>query len=247
MAIKRRMNGEERKQAIKEAARREFSMKGYYGASMRDIARAAQISESLIYQHFTNKEELYKEAYFYLDDQVDALCEFLGSLEPSTETLVKIIYSLSLMILTEVPGHSDDQKIFERLLTYSLLENADFAQATFHKYETDLLPIWNACYEKAYEAGDLHEQLVFPGNKLWFTHHLAMAIRILHMAGVKLFNYAGDESSLIDSMVTYVLRGTGLTDEAVKKYAHSEALNNLLNEIFGPKEPTEKNIRFLRY
>ena len=234
MPKRRRMSGEDRRQAISLAARREFSMKGYYGTSMRDVARAAKVSEALIYQHFPSKIELYKEIYFYLDNQVDALCDYLRAFEPSTETLVKIVYSLSLMILSEVPGQGEDQKMFERLLTYSLLENPDFAKAVFSKYEKELSPIWISCVDSAWQSGDMHRQLVFPMNKMWFAHHLAMATNILHMTGEKLFNYSGTLDSLIESMVVFVLRGIGLTDVAVQQYAHSKVLKNLVDEIFKP-------------
>ena len=45
-------------QILTEAARI-FARKGYEGASMRDIAEACDISKSLLYHHFKNKEEMY--------------------------------------------------------------------------------------------------------------------------------------------------------------------------------------------
>ncbi len=234
MAIKRKMTGEERKQAISVAARSVFSLKGYYGTSMRDIARAAHISEALIYQHFPSKESLYQEIYFYLDPQIDALCNYLSQFQPSTETLVKIVYSLSMMILSEIPGQNDEQKKFERLLVYSLLENSDFARTVFGKYEMKLSPMWLECIEQASHAGDMFESTVKAKRKMWFAHHLAMAINILHMSGQKLFEYDGTLDDLAESMVIFILRGIGLTDEAVRKYAHSVALKNVVSEIFEP-------------
>lgn len=234
MATRKRMTGEERKEAISLAARKEFSMKGFYGTSMRDIARATKVSEALIYQHFPSKQALYDEIYFYIDPRIDSLCKYLNGFEPSTETLVKIVYSLSMMILSEIPGQGEEQKIFERLLVYSLLENPEFAKTVFKKYDKELSPIWIACIDSACQAGDIHTQLVFPGQKMWFAHHLAMSINILHMAGEKLFSYSGNIDELTESMVIFILRGIGLTDVAVQKYAHSEILKNVVNKIFKP-------------
>lgn len=221
---------------ISLASRKEFSSKGYHGTSMRDIAKAAGVSEALIYQHFPSKMDLYKEIYFYLDPQVDALCDYLKSFPPSTETLVKIVYSLSMMIMSEVPGQGENQKMFERLLIYSLLENPDFAKSVFKKYETNLSPLWTECIESAWESGEMYKQLVYPVHKMWFVHHLSMAINLLHTSGEKLFNYEGSLDDLINYMVVFVLRGIGLTDEAVQKYAQNDHLRKLLSEIFHPEE-----------
>lgn len=228
------MNGEDRKLSISMCACREFAKKGFSGTTMRDIAKAANVSEALIYQHFPSKANLYEDIFFYIGPQIDALCEYLKQYEPSTETLVKIVYSLSLMILTEMPGRSEDQKVFERLLVYSLLENPGFAKRVFKKYEEELGPIWNKSIEASYEAGDMYKPLVNPEKKMWFTHHLAMSINLLHIQEDKLFNYKGNLEELIESMVVFVLRGTGLSNEAVLKYAHSEILKKIAEKIFGP-------------
>jgi TetR/AcrR family transcriptional regulator, cholesterol catabolism regulator len=45
-------------QILTESAR-VFARKGYEGASMRDIAQACGISKSLLYHHFTSKDEIY--------------------------------------------------------------------------------------------------------------------------------------------------------------------------------------------
>lgn len=45
-------------QILSESARL-FALKGYDGTSMRDIAEACGISKSLLYHHFTDKDEIY--------------------------------------------------------------------------------------------------------------------------------------------------------------------------------------------
>src|SRR6478752_5913150 len=48
-----------RRRRIQEAARTVFSEKGYAGASIELIARAAQLSVGAIYLYFRSKEDLY--------------------------------------------------------------------------------------------------------------------------------------------------------------------------------------------
>lgn len=72
------VEGSERVVQILTEASRVFARKGYEGASMRDIAEACGISKSLLYHHFTSKEEIYsrvavgatKELYQFVVDHV---------------------------------------------------------------------------------------------------------------------------------------------------------------------------------
>lgn len=70
----------ERVNQILEAAARAFATKGYDGTSMRDIADACDISKSLLYHHFKDKDEIYtlvaqtatQELYSYVEGRVSA-------------------------------------------------------------------------------------------------------------------------------------------------------------------------------
>src|SRR5205823_13683872 len=54
----RRQQAEERREQILDVALRVFSENGFAGASIRDIAREAGITEGLIYHYFQSKDEL---------------------------------------------------------------------------------------------------------------------------------------------------------------------------------------------
>jgi len=64
-------------QILAEAGRL-FASKGYEGTSMRDIAVACDISKSLLYHHFSNKDEIYArvavgstlELYLFVRDRI---------------------------------------------------------------------------------------------------------------------------------------------------------------------------------
>src|SRR5918992_10076 len=49
----------DRREDIVQASLKLFAEKGFHGTSMRDIARAADITEGLIYHYFTNKRDLF--------------------------------------------------------------------------------------------------------------------------------------------------------------------------------------------
>jgi AcrR family transcriptional regulator len=61
-ATKTRQSAEERREAVVEAARREFALRGLEGTSTEDIARAAGISQPYLFRLFGTKKELYLAA-----------------------------------------------------------------------------------------------------------------------------------------------------------------------------------------
>ncbi|MBU1168678.1 MAG: TetR/AcrR family transcriptional regulator [Proteobacteria bacterium] len=239
---KKKMSGEDRKVGITMAARKMFAKKGFYGTSIREIAKAATVSEALIYQHFDSKTALYENAYFYIDPIIDALCEYFKHHEPSTETLVQIIYALSYIILSEIPGHQDEQKLFERLLVYSLLENTTFAKSVFMKYDKELTPLWVSSMATAKENGDMYEHLIDPIAKMWLSHHLAMAINFLQLSGETLFPYHGSKNDLIRGIVVFILRGIGLKDSVVRRHAQPDNLQEIGKLIFSPSSGLDFSI-----
>lgn len=226
------MSGEARKAEITMAARTAFAKKGFYGTSIRDIAKAANVSEALIYRHFPSKEALYKEIYFYIDSQIRTLGEYFRNQEPSTQTLVQIVYALTSMIMTEMPGHKQEQKLFERLLVYSLLENTSFAKSVFEQYENELMPVWKASMEVALNNKDIYEPIVDTEAKMWLSHHLVMAINFLNLSGESLFPYTKSLQELIEGMVVFILRGIGLKDSIIRDSIKKDCDESIVEAIF---------------
>src|SRR5262245_47201725 len=58
-ATRVRLTGEERRQAVLEAATRVFFASSYRGATTAEIAREAGITEPILYRHFGSKRDLY--------------------------------------------------------------------------------------------------------------------------------------------------------------------------------------------
>lgn len=83
------------KDAILESARQLFVDKGYAGTSMRDIAAASGVTQSLIHHHFGNKETLWREIkqrYFseYVDE-IDSMSELINASGDISELLSRVI------------------------------------------------------------------------------------------------------------------------------------------------------------
>ena len=66
--------GFERKNEVIDSALKEFSEKGYKGASLNNILRNAQISKGTFYYHFKSKEHLY---FFLIEILIEKKKEFM--------------------------------------------------------------------------------------------------------------------------------------------------------------------------
>src|SRR5260370_27592731 len=97
-----RLDSDERRQAIVEAAVPLFARKGFSGATTRELAEAAGVSEALLYRHFPSKQLLYSEILQQVGCQGDPALEKLASLPASSATLVCM---MRVMVRRFVAGH----------------------------------------------------------------------------------------------------------------------------------------------
>src|SRR3954468_22399580 len=104
-----KLTGEVRRAAIVKAVRRVFAEKGFDGTTTRELARAAGVSEALLFKHFPNKEALFTAIQEACCSEQDlALYERLHALEPSSSTLVLLTHFLVSRVVLG-PAAGDDR------------------------------------------------------------------------------------------------------------------------------------------
>jgi len=226
------MDGKERRHSILKAATSIFSVKGFHGTSVRKIAAAANVSEALLYKHFSSKEEIYLSLGEYIEIQLSTLTKNFKDSEPSGKMLVELAYCLVMMILTELPGRAGRQRSFERLLGYSLLENVNFIKRVFSNWDKELRPLWDKCIAAALKNSEINKNRLVKDN-MWFIHNLAMAINLLHLSGTnnKLFPYKDSYDKLVDGTIQFALNGLGLTEAAIAKYYKPNKLKKVFKKV----------------
>ena len=229
------MSADERKASIINAAKPLFAANGFNGTSMRQIAKAANVSGALLYKHFPSKEAMHKEILSYIGGISNSAGKAFKEMEPGTETLILLVFSLYQAILFEVPGQAEKQKMHERLLFYSLLEDASYAKMAFDRISKHYLGIAQASYDTAVQDGDVVETNSDHSNLFWFVHHLAMALNLCHLSSAPAFLYETSKEKLIDDAILFALRGMGLTDNAVRKYYKPNKLKIFVKGLFASK------------
>jgi len=79
------------KQSILKAARELFVQHGFAGASMGDVSKLAKVNHSLIFHHFTNKEQLWLAVKQDIVKEADKQNKVLPSINLSFQSFLKAL------------------------------------------------------------------------------------------------------------------------------------------------------------
>ena len=142
------------KSDLLKTARQEFALRGYEGVSMTGLAKAAGISDALLYYHFKNKETLWKEAV------TDSTRQLATQIE-EVQKLFKDLKGISVL------------KVLTRQFTYFTANNVEFTKIVFQEMinrserakwlvESLMMPIHNAVVTILEEAQRNGEIKKFP-------------------------------------------------------------------------------------
>ena len=197
-----------------------FARKGFAGATTKEIAELAGVSEALLYRHFPTKVALY-EAIQQLGCQVDPALDELSALVPSTATLVSMVQSMFQHI---VFGAFDDPviaKIRQRLMLHSLLEDGEYARVLLSRVCERCLPVFSASLKAASDSGDLSRDHLEAKNAFWFAAHVACQIAHGRLPDSTVIPYSGSIEKVTAEAVRFCLKGIGLTDGAIERFLPS--------------------------
>ncbi len=130
-----RMKGDKRREQILQTAVNLFSQRGFKGTTTKEIARAAGVSEAMVFRHFATKDELYGAI---LDNKgcADGVRRFPWEANEKLQEAIKrkddfaVFYNIAFDALNK---HQADVG-FMRLLFYSALEEHVLAERFFHDF-----------------------------------------------------------------------------------------------------------------
>jgi len=175
---------------------------------------------------------MYKEISGYAGNLTTISAEELDRLDPGAETLATIAYLSVRLILFEVPGLEKDQYWHERLLFRSLIGDTTFAKAHFKNIRDIIEDRFSACITQAIRAGDIKDTKIQSINLMWFSHHLAMALNLCHLSGDPAFEYEGSKEELAFQTASFILRGIGMTDDAMSRYVKPDSLEGFFKRLY---------------
>jgi TetR/AcrR family transcriptional regulator len=144
----------ESRQRLFAAAAAEFAARGYAGANMDRIARAARLNKAMIYYHFKSKAALYREI---LRDMFDAVRTSVGEVARSDATPEDKIrgYVEAIASAAEARPH------FPPIWLRELAEGGEHVDAATLRYVGDVLAALGGIIAEGRRAGRFH-----PANPL---------------------------------------------------------------------------------
>ena len=212
-----RLSADQRKQAIVDAVRDVFAEKGFDGTTTRELAKAAGVSEALLYKHFPSKESLYA-AMLDACAKGPAFAQFkrILALEPSTSTLVLMVYFTISHYVLQRPG-DPHKAALNCLLVRSLLEDGALVRLTHKKFASAWVAKFEACVKEAVKTGDIGETRLRRDLRVWFVHHIAFSLMLHLHPKVPAIDYNVSKDALVEQATWFALRGVGLGEEAIKR------------------------------
>jgi AcrR family transcriptional regulator len=224
-----RLSSDERRAAIVKAVRKVFADKGFDGTTTRDLARAAGVSEALLFKHFPNKEAIFDSMqHSCFTGQFDGKLEQVMQMEPSSSTLVLMVHYLISYIIHGSVSRNDEVSIYNRLMLRSLVENGEFARLMLGRPASTWIPKCEDCLKAAMTAGDTVGVVDYPRVVGWFAYQLAAMIRTHLMPETPAIDYQVPRDVLVEQAVGFMLRGMGLKDEVIKRHYDPKAFSDSL-------------------
>ena len=222
-----RLSAEARKEAIVEAVQDVFAEKGFDGTTTRELAKAAGVSEALLYKHFPSKESLYAAM---LDacakGPTFAEASRILELKSSTSTLVIMVH---FMISHYVLGRAGDshRAALNALLVRSLLGDGEFVRLMHKKLAAAWLKKFEACLNAAAKAREMNDVPIRRDLCVWFVQHVAFSLMLHLQPKVAAVDYKVSKEELVSQATWFALLGVGLKEEAARRYYSPKALQLL--------------------
>lgn len=230
--VRTRMPSVDRKREILLSSLRVFARLGFEGATTKELAKAAGVSEALLYRHFPTKEALYQDLASLLGSSKEGVIRRLTQDEPRPAVFVRNFYFLSRMILFGPPGRPKDDSI-DRLMGQSLLGDGAFAAAILDSLFVPMVPYLSRCLELARENGEVESSEATPDRLCFLFHHFLGTIALFSLPKSKLLPY-DDPEVMLHEVLRFAFRGVGFTESALEKHLDFARLerefNSLLNE-----------------
>lgn len=207
-----------RKARIAHAAANVFARMGFAATGFREVAKASNTSEALVYRYFPTKLALWDAAIETVRN--NAASQFILQGEPgkpSTARIVELTVELALRFLSEAEAMQPrNRETLNRMLLRSLSEDASFARYMFGTLDTGLSQHFQECLQAARSSGDMEPSEGSDTHlaKIFFNlFFLASSLQMHELVA----RGRDDPRAVILDLVEFQLRGIGLRPQIVAR------------------------------
>ncbi|WP_372364435.1 TetR/AcrR family transcriptional regulator [Candidatus Uabimicrobium sp. HlEnr_7] len=229
--MKRRYSKQQRRTMILEAALICFAQKGYNGATTKDIAAQANVSEALLYKHFSNKMAIYKALNDFCTEEGGVVGSIIINQENSIFAFISSVYFLMYVVVFATPPKRKYKNFSHRLFAYSILEDGQLIER-FH--ETSILPCIaaiNQYYNYLKSQDNIVVTCASTQNLIWCVYSVAAMMTIFDLSD-KHLAYEGNLKEAFHDAVIFSLRGLGLKEKIINEHYQSQKLEQYIEQLF---------------
>lgn len=163
-------DSDETKRKILQAAKKEFSEKGFDGARMSSIAARASVNQALLHYHFETKENLYHSIFqTVLSDDIDKITGRIRDEISSWETTpeIELASAIYLLVKSHIEVHDED---LSRIFTREVAEDKGIIQDFARKYMMPRIMLFNGIVMNGINKGvfEISNSLMFTFSILSF-------------------------------------------------------------------------------
>lgn len=189
-----------------------FAEKGFHGATTREIARKAGVSDALMYRYFPSKQKLLAAI---MDFMITDGSSFIGDFEPSKSSasdFVHAIYSLMYVVHYGTKNKLVKKEDFTKIFLHSLVLDGQFSKKFLTEKISPIIDYIYSLYVRCSRNDELVAEVTPSKDKCWFAHHLSASLILYSQLVV------GRPLNLSEfhSCVAFTLRGLGLKSEFIK-------------------------------
>lgn len=194
-----RLRKEERRQQLLDVAAKMFAESSYGGVTTASLAKAAGVTEPVLYQHFAGKDELYHAVL--RDSCRHTIAEWVRIFNEAQSPLGGLINVArsQFKLMSELWVHY-------RLHVRAVAEASDESvRAILCENDNAYFTFFRDALEKAKEAGEIRKE-IDTGDVAWFLMSQGLMINICRQIGNKKF----EESGYLDNLIKTMLAGVSV-------------------------------------
>lgn len=227
-----RLPHDQRKDSIIDAATMVFSEKGYYNTSIKDIAKAADISPALLYAYFDGKEDLYRSVLFSTEEQTNPIVKEMKKVGLGAKALVLLTFDSIASSLLYESTNSEKKKAFDKLFCRSIVGNNSYAKAHHEELERVLISDFtHACFAQAEQDGDLFPSETSVKTRVQFMLNMILSLKLVFCSDEPLYDYEMNRNELLEKATLFCLRGYGFTAKAIETHFNATELHEMIRRI----------------
>lgn len=208
-----RLSSVGRRASIIAAARAVFARHGLEGARTQQIARAAGVSEALLFRHFPTKTHIYRAVLREVIADQNRVFRSFGDAEASTEGLLEILrrtfrYATAGMYALNAEGL--------RMVLGSLAGDGGYARLVYRRALRLTLPNLEKALQAARADGGISGEALSTTNVGAFIEHISTMMLVARCHEKTAIPY--EEDRVLRDAILFCARGLGVAEPRIQQF-----------------------------